>query len=189
MIICFARHGQTEQNRLKKIQGQRDFPLNDTGKEEAHLLGKWIKDNDNNFDIIMSSPLTRALETAQIIKEEIDFKDDVIINEAFIERCFGVCEGLDVCDEVFVDILNDRAEGLEKTYEIRSRVISECKKLAKMYPEKKILVVSHSHAIKALSTAIDISYRFNDRLNNCSLSYFEFTSDNMKILDFNVKTI
>lgn len=189
MELCFVRHGQTDQNKLKKIQGQKDFPLNDVGRNEAYRLANWLKENDNKFDMILSSPLSRALETANIINEINHISDDVIINNAFIERCFGECEGLDVCDEVFVDILNDRAPGLEKTYELRQRIIGEIRNLYEKYNDKRILIVSHSHTIKALSTTCDLSYSFSDRLNNCSLSYFNVDEENIVINSFNVKTI
>lgn len=189
MELILVRHGQTEQNRLKKIQGQRDFPLNDTGRDEAHRLGRWLFENNYSFDVIMSSPLKRACETATIISKELKMDQEVILNQSFIERCFGECEGLDVCQEVFVNILNDSAKGLEKSDDLKKRVIDECKRLEKEYKNKKVLIVSHSHTIKALSSAIDERYKINDKLNNCALCYFKIDQDDMKIIDFNVHTI
>ncbi|MGM9971586.1 MAG: histidine phosphatase family protein [Anaeroplasmataceae bacterium] len=189
MELFLVRHGQTDQNKMKKIQGRRDFPLNETGKEEAKALGLWLKKNNMKFDVIMSSPLIRAKETAQIIKDVLMFEQDVIINENFIERSFGECEGLDVCDEVFVNILNDKAIGLEKSDDIKKRVIDECMRMNSIYSDKKVLVVSHSHTIKALACAVDDSYKFNDKLNNCGLCHFKINSNDIKILRFNVKTI
>ncbi len=190
MELCLVRHGQTDQNKLKKIQGQMDFPLNETGKEEAHRLGKWLKENETSFDVIMASPLSRAMETASIISNELGMDSDVIPNEAFIERCFGECEGLDVCESVFVNILNDTAQGLEKSFTIQKRVVDECYRLENIYKNKRVLIVSHSHAIKALTTALDSErFKFNDKLSNCALCYFNIENNKIDVIKFNVKTI
>ena len=119
-ILCFVRHGQTDQNKLKKIQGQKDFPLNENGINEANALGEKLKKNHETFDYIFTSPLKRAYKTACILKDYLNL-DDPIIDEAFIERSFGICEGMDVCDEVFVNILNNTAEGLEKSFDLQKR--------------------------------------------------------------------
>lgn len=182
-ILCFVRHGQTDQNKLKKIQGQKDFPLNENGINEANALGEKLKKNHETFDYIFTSPLKRAYKTACILKDYLNL-DDPIIDEAFIERSFGICEGMDVCDEVFVNILNNTAEGLEKSFDLQKRVIDECLHLSNLYPDKKLLIVSHSHTIKAITTFIDPNkYKFSDKLSNCGLLYFFCDGKKIKILD------
>ena len=71
-MIYFVRHGQTNVNNLKKIQGRCDNLLNDTGRKQAKQTGLFLKNNNITFDLIYSSPLTRAYETACIIKECIN---------------------------------------------------------------------------------------------------------------------
>lgn len=74
--VYFVRHGETEWNRLGLGQGaENDIELNDTGRSQAMKLGNYLKNNrlDKPFDIIISSPLKRALETAQIIAKIINF--------------------------------------------------------------------------------------------------------------------
>jgi uncharacterized phosphatase len=64
-----VRHGETEWNRLRKIQGVSDIPLNDTGRAQAAALGDIL--SRHRFDLIVSSPLSRALETARIVATKL----------------------------------------------------------------------------------------------------------------------
>ena len=65
--IVFVRHGESEGNVKQFFQGQVDYPLTDLGRNQAKLLSqKWIQDGIQ-FDQVISSPLSRAFETAQIL--------------------------------------------------------------------------------------------------------------------------
>lgn len=188
-FFCFVRHGQTDQNKLGKIQGQLDFPLNSKGIEDANSLGKYLKEKNINFDYIITSPLDRAYQTGKIIGEYLDNRS-IIVDERFIERCFGCCEGLDATDETFVHIIDNTAEGLEKSYDLEKRVIGAIKDLALKYPNKRILIVSHSHTIKALtSSVLPGIHKLSDKLSNCSLTSFVVEEDKIKILKYNEKVI
>lgn len=185
----FVRHGQTDENKAHHIQGRRDIPLNDFGRYQAKLAGEYIKDLNIKFDKIYSSPLSRAYETACIIKNVLDLDIDVLKRDNFTERYFGVKEGMDVCAEVFVEINNDSAEGLEKSYDIQKRVKDEVFYLTENNNDKNVLVVAHSHTIKALTTAVDSNlYRFDQRLDNCSITIFDCDGKNVNVLDYNIKT-
>lgn len=185
-IFCFVRHGQTEINHMKKIQGRQDHLLNDTGRKQAHSVGKYLASNDNNFDLIISSPLSRAFETASIIKEELGFKKEIIKNESFIERDFGDAEGMDITKEIFYYIVRDEVNNLEKSFEIQKRVTDEIINLSHKYYGKRILVVAHSHTIKAILTKIDSTRSFNDTLVNCSMNYFIVKNDKIMIDKVNI---
>ncbi len=69
MLIYVIRHGQTDANADGVIQGWSDIKLNDNGRELAHLTGQALK--GISFDVCISSPLVRAVETAQIVLDEI----------------------------------------------------------------------------------------------------------------------
>lgn len=170
--ICFIRHGQTNVNNLKRIQGRTDNLLNDTGRNQARKTAFFLKENDPNWDIIYSSPLSRAFETASIIKEILNLTCDIIKDEAFIERDFGKADGMPITDEIFKYILSDDIEGLEKSFEIQKRVSDGILKVANKHQGKKILIIAHSHTIKGLLTFIDKSKTFLEPLFNCSMSYF-----------------
>ena len=65
MKILLVRHGETDFNKNKLIQGHSDIVLNETGKEQAINAGRKITDFD--IDAVFSSPLKRALETARLM--------------------------------------------------------------------------------------------------------------------------
>jgi uncharacterized phosphatase len=90
MIIAFIRHGQTDWNREGLLQGSSDIPLNDTGRDQAHDAFMTLRSRP--WDVVVSSPLQRARETAQIIADGLD----IPLGRAYpelIERDYGPLEG------------------------------------------------------------------------------------------------
>ena len=85
----FVRHGQTDWNQAHRAQGQTDIPLNDEGRRQAHLAAKAAADLE--IGTICSSPLARALETAQIIQKANGAKLEVV--DDLIECSWGEREG------------------------------------------------------------------------------------------------
>lgn len=65
----FVRHGESEGNRRNMIQGREDMPLSDLGREHARAAGRWFAGTP--IDLVYSSPLERARETADIILSEL----------------------------------------------------------------------------------------------------------------------
>ncbi|MDS8744534.1 histidine phosphatase family protein, partial [Streptococcus pneumoniae] len=65
--ICLIRHGETEWNKIGRIQGTTDVPLNEKGKLQAQACGSHLM--NKAWDVIVTSPLKRAKETAAIINE------------------------------------------------------------------------------------------------------------------------
>lgn len=89
MKIYFIRHGETIWNKEKKIQGQSDIPLNEYGRELAHVTKEAIK--NISFDIVYSSPLVRAKETAQILVKDRNL--EIYEDQRLVEMSFGEGEG------------------------------------------------------------------------------------------------
>lgn len=91
--IYLIRHGQTDNNKLGKVQGGGvDSELNKIGIEQANFTGKYLKDYrlDNQFDVVYSSPLKRAKKTAEIICNKIGFdKSKIIIDNNLKEKDDG----------------------------------------------------------------------------------------------------
>lgn len=181
-IICLIRHGQTDWNNKKLIQGRLNNPLNETGKKQVKEVGKLLKAFDPSWDILISSPLDRAIDSAKIIAEEINYKNEIIINNDVIEREFGEAEGMDINEEIYEKIKNDDVINLEKSNDLQKRAYNALLAIAKLYPGKKVLITTHSHFIKGFFTYIDKSYTFTSPLYNASLNYVHI--DNNKIIKY-----
>ena len=85
-MIYFVRHGQTEWNKIGRMQGRIDIELNSEGKEQANIVKEKLK--GVKFDKVFSSPLKRAKETAQIICNQ-----EIIFDDRLKERFNGELEG------------------------------------------------------------------------------------------------
>ena len=90
ILLSTIRHGLTELNRDKRVGGRVDAPLIEEGREQAREARQRF--DGTPFDVVISSPLSRVLETAEIVAE-VD-QDKVQIEDGCIERSFGEMEGM-----------------------------------------------------------------------------------------------
>ena len=95
--IFIARHGQNEDNVNGILNGHRDLPLTELGRQQARGLGEGIIEAGLEFDAVYSSPLSRALETAEIVSDMLSLPEPTILPE-LIERDFGVMSGQKASD-------------------------------------------------------------------------------------------
>lgn len=151
MEIFVTRHGQTDWNALEKIQGQTDIELNDTGRKQAKETGKSIK--NENINLIITSPLKRAKETAQIINE--NFNVTIIEDNRLMERKFGKSEGLTksdirklketnpTIDNVWNYNRNIDFNDMETMHNFCNRIYEFLDEIIRKYQDKNILLVTH----------------------------------------------
>ncbi len=143
MKIYITRHGQTEWNVLKKLQGRADIELNDKGREQARIT-KQVLDNIE-FDLIICSPLKRAKETAEIINKDRNIP--IIYDDRIAERKFGEFEGLYKSDFDFDGFWsykrNYKYKEAENIEEFFNRIYSFIDSIKKEYKDKRILIVAH----------------------------------------------
>ena len=90
--ISLVRHGQTDWNLAKRIQGSSDIPLNATGRAQAEATGRALA--GGSYDAIYASPLAGRCETASIIAAHIGLDDPDCRCAAVAERRYGEAEGL-----------------------------------------------------------------------------------------------
>ncbi|WP_144556837.1 histidine phosphatase family protein [Bacillus pumilus] len=181
--ICLVRHGETDWNAAKRIQGRTDIPLNDTDKWQAEQTGLYLK--DAHWDVVISSPLTRAKETAHLILKHIDAR--FVIMDDFIERDYGDAEGMSFEErqKLFPDKQYPNMEPLET---IQDRMVEGIEKVRAAYPNQQVLIVAHGAAIHALLTTLADEHLSleNTRLVNACLNYVEWKDGKWKVLDYNV---
>ena len=90
MLLYLIRHGETDWNKSRRLQGQTDIPLNDFGRHLALETAPALKDIP--FDLAFTSPLSRAYETAELVLGDRNIP--IIKDERIKEMCFGSYEGL-----------------------------------------------------------------------------------------------
>lgn len=93
-LITLLRHGESEGNSSGVLQGQSDYPLTSTGVSQAQRLANYWKSKKAKFDLIISSPLMRASQTAQIISNSLNVPIEYDL--AWKERYFGQLQGADL---------------------------------------------------------------------------------------------
>src|SRR5690606_24937790 len=88
------RHGETEWNAGRRLQGWLDIPLSDIGRQQAHRLAAHLRALQGpQFKAVLSSDLSRAAETARIATEHLGLP--VLADERLRERNYGVYQGMD----------------------------------------------------------------------------------------------
>lgn len=185
--LCLVRHGQTDWNYQEIIQGREDIPLNALGHHQAEESAAFLSKED--WDVIVASPLMRAIDTARYIAEACGISpNDIVQDERFIEREFGDASGKPVSgiyEAVQADD-QERVPGLESEEEMRARVLAGMEHLVKEHAGKRIIVVCHSHAIKAALSAIDETYTFRHAMRNACSNYIEHYEDQFVVKAVNV---
>ena len=91
MKFYFARHGQTDWNTLRKVQGTKDIPLNENGIRQAYQLCDYLKENSISVTKIYSSYQTRAVQTAEIAAEQFNTGYETV--KGLEEMNLGLFEG------------------------------------------------------------------------------------------------
>ena len=91
MALYFARHGQTNWNRVHRWQSRTDIPLNQTGRQQARGLSQLIRSRAIVFKRVVCSPLRRARETAEILMDGCD--PALEIDSRLVELDLGEFEG------------------------------------------------------------------------------------------------
>lgn len=179
MRLIITRHGETKENKAGIIQGHSPGVLSDLGKEQAGKLAKRLK--DEKIDLIISSDLDRALDTAKAV---IKFHEgvDLVLDERLRERCFGGLEGkkrkdLGIpMDMPFVESLKSLKD---EDFENNKEILARAKDLVKDVLEKdqgNVLLVGHGGICKFVIAVLDgknIEDLKDVKLKNTSISIFE----------------
>lgn len=166
------RHGQTDWNVQKRIQGQLDIPLNTIGEKEARELAEKLR--DIKFDLAFSSDLLRAKRTAEIIALEHQLA--VQTTKLLRERHFGTLEGqpsaaffteLKLLEKLsFEERMKHKLnKEYESDEEFIARVITFLRETAIAAPGKHILVGTHGGTLRMLLMHLG-RFSYNDNDNN-----------------------
>ena len=145
--IGLIRHGLTEWNSLGKAQGISDIPLNEIGRKQAEEMGERLS-QEEKWDMIMTSDLSRAVETAQIIGSKIDLPVSQM-DKRIREIDCGQIEGTTEEERVkqWGNKWSNLELGMEKFEDVTNRGRDFLEELVSTYIDKRILVISHGALI------------------------------------------
>ncbi len=147
--ILLLRHGQTEANRAGVLQGHQPTSLNLAGVRQATLLADRLAGFRPPIDVLISSDLARAVETAGPIAAACGLRP--IIDKAWRERSFGLLEGKPVGDrELWRAASGDfDPPGAEPTAAMQQRIQTAMEKLIRQHPQAHMIaVVTHGGPIR-----------------------------------------
>lgn len=146
--ILLARHGETDWNRERRVQGHTDTPLNDTGRAQARSLANELA--AESLDAVYTSDLARASDTAAIVAEPHGV--EIVALAALRERHFGTWEGL--TDGEILSRFPDARPGHwgdgEAAEEMSERVLATLRSIAAAHPGGTVLVVGHGGPLRAV---------------------------------------
>lgn len=178
MKIYSTRHGQTDWNRQDIILGTTDIPLNETGMHQAAELVERVH-SMGNIDIIISSPMKRAIATANAVAERCGL--EVVTDERLREWDYGRFEGLTRYTEGFhenkVNFGVKMGENGESLMQLCHRVYSALDEIITKYSSKTVLIVSHGGVCRVIETY------FNSMTTDEFLNWF---MENCQIIEYNI---
>lgn len=155
-MIYLVRHGETDWNLERIMQGKTDVKLNKSGRQQAHLIAKTLK--NTHFDALYTSPLIRTFETAEAINK---FHHMPIVKDVDLqERNFGILEGK-TYDEVnrfhpaliFSQIWNYpnfRPPEGESANDVLKRAKRFTNKIRQDHQGQVIIVVTHGDVLRSI---------------------------------------
>jgi probable phosphoglycerate mutase len=188
-LITLVRHGQTDWNLARRIQGTTDIPLNETGRADARTAAARLSGSVHHP--IYASPLLRARETAEIISAELGLGSPALVPE-IREREFGEGEGMLVPD--YLEKYGDwhapvpDAETLEEVCEraLRGlhRIAREARRRSAPVAES-VIVVAHGGVIRSLIDHVSGGTlpKLGDVLPNGSVHRFEVSPASVRLLE------
>lgn len=175
-VLGMFRHGQTEWNINLRLQGTADTHLNQSGIDQVEMatavIGEW--------DLLLTSPLSRAKQSAEIISKAIGLEP--VVSERLLERSFGIGEGMtyEQWHQRYSKL--DQIPGAESEFSVFRRSQKLLDEIQTEHSGKRVLVVTHGALIRfVLNLVTDNEFPpKGERLMNASLHTFRF-SDSWKL--------
>ncbi len=177
-MLFVVRHGKTDWNNRKKTMGRMDLPLCSEGILESQELRDKLK--NNKIDLIISSPLTRAKETAKIINENKNV--EIVYDDRLLERNMANLEGrayLEDNDRLWDININTDDYYIETMEEFKDRVFGFMDDISKSYSNKDVLLVTHGGVTALINCYFDGTL-YDGPISNKFLVNGEIESYNIK---------
>ena len=180
--LYLLRHGQTEFNVKKLVQGRCDSPLTDLGRQQAGMAAAWLKAHNVVPDKVVSSPLGRAMDTAQLVATELLGLDAAVEPcEGIIERSYGTFEE-GPHDALPTDVWDPGEDlipfGGEGSHALQERMVGTLTNLMGAKDTETLLAVSHGSASRQfIKAAAPEAFELPTKLPNCAIMIFDFAEE------------
>lgn len=195
--ILLIRHGETDWNAERRLQGHLDIALNAEGVRQAKALGQALR--DETLDAIFSSDLGRARQTAQAIAAGHGL--EVQIEPGLRERCYGAFEGLRHADiearypreyaawrgRELDAVLPDGVQVAETLRDFAARAVGTVVGLAVAHQLRRIAVVSHGGVLECLcreARGLDWSVPRDFDIRNASINRLHWNGNALRVLEW-----
>lgn len=173
--VGFIRHGITDWNIEERIQGQADISLNETGRKQARALANRLKDEE--WDMIYSSDLSRAMETAEIVSEALGVP--VQTDQRLREKDCGKIEGTTINERIakWGKDWETLPLGIEDEESIIERGTSFISYINENHRDKRVLIVSHGALLGLTLKYLIPHVNTEEHLHNTSITKLRFMMD------------
>ena len=187
--VYLFRHGETDWNKIGRLQYHTDIDLNETGILQAKMNANNLK--DKGIQYIYSSPLKRAYNTGKILADLINVKIGIVDNLKEVDGGSWTGKSKEEAKEILGEenynrlyhskdeLLDFRFPDGEAKLEARNRIYNCIIDICKNTPYNTIGISSHGFVLTEFTRAIN--YENNDSLQNCEYIEAEFDSDTQKI--------
>lgn len=145
-LLYLVRHGETDWNAQRRIQGSTDIPLNDTGRRQAADAAELLA--RRRFDAVVASPLSRAAETGAIIADRLGLTAPTTY-PGLAERSYGEAEGL-TDTEVTARYPHDDIPGRESRSALLARITETLAEIAVRFDGGVVVVATHGAVIRSV---------------------------------------
>lgn len=196
ITLTLVRHGETDWNFARRIQGSTDIPLNETGRAQAREAAETLRTlvvNSSEPPALFASDLVRATETAQIIANELSWPAPQLLPE-LRERSYGDAEGI-LVDDFYARYGaggQDAVPGAETNAELQARAVGAITLLTDAVgaepdaTERHIIAVSHGGFIREVISHATQGERPlpGERLGNASAHTFRLSDDEIHLVEY-----
>ena len=182
-MIYIVRHGETAKNKAQMLQGRSNAPLNDAGRLQAARVRDFFANAGIRFDKVYSSPLTRAVQTGEIIAENVP----VVKDDRLIEMDYGPYEGMDLNNplpevmEFFRDFVHNPApKGMEQLSDVVARTGEFLEEVRPKAESGNLLISTHAIAMKGALEYLTPESKgayWSKYIGNCAVYGVEVTAE------------
>ena len=182
-MIYIVRHGETAKNKAQVLQGRSNAPLNDAGRLQAAKVRDFFANAGIRFAKVYSSPLTRAVQTGEIIAENVP----VVTDDRLIEMDYGPYEGMDLNHpdpevvEFFRDFVHNPApKGMEQLSDVVARTGEFLEEVRQEAESGNLLISTHAIAMKGALEYLTPESKgayWSKYIGNCAVYGVEVTAE------------